>query len=403
MDLKNFSIPRVLLLIFVVALIIYGVFNMETIGGFIGWLVNLVRPFLIGVVIAFILNVPLRFFERRVFCRIQHPRFKKIERGVSVLLAIVLVWAIIGLIVSVILPQLASSVSLFASSIPSYFEYLTNFLAMFEKYSPAVAQLSDQLQNLSPSTLEAYLTTQLNSQISELTSMVSSAVMSTVTFVVTLASGVVEMVVAFIFSIYILFNKEKLAVQARKICFAFLSKRAAVYLVHAAQVSFAKFYHFIIGQLTEAVILGTLCTIGMVVLRLPYAPMVGVLTGFCALIPIFGAFIGGAVGALLILTVSPIKALTFLIFLVILQQLEGHIIYPKVVGGSVGLPAMWTLFAITVGGSLYGLVGMLLSVPLFAALYYLFSEIVYARLARNEIPADDKLIQSGVDDGLRMQ
>lgn len=402
MDLKNFSIPRVLLLIFVVALIIYGVFNMETIGGFIGWLVNLVRPFLIGVVIAFILNVPLRFFEGRVFCHIQHPRFKKIERGVSVLLAIVLVWAIIGLIVSVILPQLASSVSLFASSIPSYFEYLTNFLAMFEKYSPAVSQLSDQLQNLSPSTLEAYLTTQLNSQISELTSMVSSAVMSTVTFVVTLASGVVEMVVAFIFSIYILFNKEKLAVQARKICFAFLSKRAAVYLVHAAQVSFAKFYHFIIGQLIEAVILGTLCTIGMVVLRLPYAPMVGVLTGFCALIPIFGAFIGGAVGALLLLTVSPIKALTFLIFLVILQQLEGHIIYPKVVGGSVGLPAMWTLFAITVGGSLYGLVGMLLSVPLFAALYYLFSEIVYARLARNEIPADDKLIQSGVDDGLRM-
>ena len=175
-----------------------------------------------------------------------------------------------------------------------------------------------------------------------------------------------------------------------------------MYLVHAAQVSFAKFYHFIIGQLTEAIILGTLCTIGMLVLRLPYAPMIGVLTGFCALIPIFGAFIGGAVGALLILTVSPIKALTFLIFLIILQQIEGHIIYPKVVGGSVGLPAMWTLFAITIGGSLYGLVGMLISVPLFAALYYLFTEIVYARLARNEISAEDQLIQSGVDEGLRM-
>ena len=402
MDLKNFSVLRVLLLIFVVALIIYGVFNMDMVGSFVGWFVKLVRPFLIGVVIAFVLNVPLRFFERRVFCRIQNPRFKKMERGISVLLAIILVWAIFGLIVSVVVPQLISSLSLFVSAVPSYFDYLTNILSMFEKYSPAIAHFSDQLQNLSPSTLENYLNSQLNDRITQLTSVLGSAVMSTVTFVAALASSVVEVVVAFIFSIYALFKKENLAVQARKICFAFLSKRAAVYLVHAAQVSFAKFYHFIIGQLTEAIILGTLCTIGMLVLRLPYAPMIGVLTGFCALIPIFGAFIGGAVGALLILTVSPIKALTFLIFLIILQQIEGHIIYPKVVGGSVGLPAMWTLFAITIGGSLYGLVGMLISVPLFAALYYLFTEIVYARLARNEISAEDQLIQSGVDEGLRM-
>lgn len=402
MDLKNFSVLRVLLLIFVVALIIYGVFNMDMVGSFVGWFVKLVRPFLIGVVIAFVLNVPLRFFERRVFYRIQNPRFKKMERGISVLLAIILVWAIFGLIVSVVVPQLISSLSLFVSAVPSYFDYLTNILSMFEKYSPAIAHFSDQLQNPSPSTLENYLNSQLNDRITQLTSVLGSAVMSTVTFVAALASSVVEVVVAFIFSIYALFNKEKLAVQARKICFAFLSKRAAVYLVHAAQVSFAKFYHFIIGQLTEAIILGTLCTIGMLVLRLPYAPMIGVLTGFCALIPIFGAFIGGAVGALLILTVSPIKALTFLIFLIILQQIEGHVIYPKVVGGSVGMPAMWTLFAITIGGSLYGLVGMLISVPLFAALYYLFTEIVYARLARNEISAEDQLIQSGVDEGLRM-
>lgn len=254
MELKNFSVLRVLLLIFVVALIIYGVFNMDMVGSFVGWFVKLVRPFLIGVVIAFVLNVPLRFFERRVFCRIQNPRFKKMERGISVLLAIILVWAIFGLIVSVVVPQLISSLSLFVSAVPSYFDYLTNILSMFEKYSPAIAHFSDQLQNLSPSTLENYLNSQLNDRITQLTSVLGSAVMSTVTFVAALASSVVEVVVAFIFSIYALFNKEKLAVQARKICFAFLSKRAAVYLVHAAQVSFAKFYHFIIGQLTEAII-----------------------------------------------------------------------------------------------------------------------------------------------------
>ena len=402
MELPKLTMTRLLALVFVVALIIYGVFNMDMVGRFIGYVIGLIRPFLIGVVIAFILNVPLRFFEQRVFARVQNARFKKMERGISIILSIVLVWAILSLVVSVVLPQLASSVSLFLSSIPSYIDYLINFLSMFEQYSPAVGNFTDQIQNLSPSTLETYLTGMLNDQISAWTSVLSSAVMSTVSFVSSLASSVVHVVVAFIFSIYILFNKEKLAVQARKVCFAFLSRRTAVYLVHAAQVSFAKFYHFIIGQLTEAIILGSLCTIGMLILRLPYAPMIGVLTGFCALIPIFGAFIGGAVGALLILTVSPMKALTFLIFLIVLQQVEGHVIYPKVVGGSVGLPAMWTLFAITIGGSLFGLIGMLLSVPLFAAMYYLFTEIVYARLKRNEIAQDDELIQSGVNEGLRL-
>lgn len=402
MELPKITLSRLLLLVFAVALVVYGVFNMDMVGAFVGRVVGLIRPFLIGVVIAFILNVPLRLFEKRLFVHVQNPRFKKMERGISILLSIVLVWAILALVVSVVLPQLASSISLFISAVPSYIDYLINFLSMFEHYSPAVSNLIDQVQHLSPSTLENYLNDVMNDQISAWTSVLSTAVMSTVSFVSSVASSVVHVVVAFIFSIYILFNKEKLAVQARKICFAFLSKRTAVYLVHAAQVSFAKFYHFIIGQLTEAIILGSLCTIGMLILRLPYAPMIGVLTGFCALIPIFGAFIGGAVGALLILTVSPMKALTFLIFLIVLQQVEGHVIYPKVVGGSVGLPAMWTLFAITIGGSLFGLVGMLLSVPLFAAVYYLFTEIVYARLKRNQISSEDALIQSGVDEGLRL-
>lgn len=402
MEFPKITLWRLLVLVFVVALIIYGVFNMDMIGAFVGKVMGLVRPFLIGVVIAFILNVPLRLFERRVFVHVKNSRFKQMERGISIVLSIVLVWAVLGLVVSVVLPKLARSISLFISAIPNYIDYLINFLSMFDQHSSAISNFMDQMQNLSPSTLENYLNGLMNDQISAWTSMLSTAVMSTVSFVGSLASSLVQIVVAFIFSIYILFNKEKLAVQARKICFAFLSKRTAIYFVHAAQVSFAKFYHFIIGQLTEAIILGSLCTVGMLILRLPYAPMIGVLTGFCALIPIFGAFIGGAVGALLILTVSPMKALTFLIFLIILQQVEGHVIYPKVVGGSVGLPAMWTLFAITIGGSLFGLLGMLLSVPLFAAVYYLFTEIVYARLKRNEIPADDALIQTGVNEGIRL-
>lgn len=396
MDFPKISLGRLLLLVFAVALIIYGVFNLDTVGDFIGYVVGLLQPFLIGVVIAFILNVPLRLFEQRIFSKIDNPRFKKIERGLSILLSIVLVWAVLAIVVSVVLPQLASSVSMFIAAVPNYIDYLINFLTMLEPYSPAVGKFIDQVQNLSAANLESYLTGLLNDQITVWTSVLSSAVMSTMSVISALASGVVNAVVSFIFSIYILANKEKLAVQARKICFAFFSKNMARYILHVSQVSFAKFYHFIIGQLTEAVILGSLCTIGMLVLRLPYAPMIGVLTGFCALIPIFGAFIGGAVGALLILTVSPVKALTFLVFLVILQQLEGHIIYPKVVGGSVGLPAMWTLFAITIGASLFGLIGMLIAVPLLAAVYYLFSELVHARLKNKGVSQEDAVIQAGL-------
>ena len=376
MEFPKISLSRLLMLVFAVALVIYGVFNMDSVVGFIGYVVGLLRPFLIGVVIAFILNVPLRLFEQRVFVRVQNPRFKKMERGISILLSIVLVWAILGLIVSVVLPQLASSLSLFISAVPSYIDYLINFLSMFEHYSPAIGNFIDQIENFSPNTLENYLTGLLNDQLSAWTSVLSSAVVSTVSFVSNIASSVVHVVVAFIFSIYILFNKETLAVQARKICFAFLSKRAAVYLVHAAQVSFAKFYHFIIGQLTEAIILGSLCTIGMLILRLPYAPMIGVLTGFCALIPIFGAFIGCFVGVFLILIASPIKALWFLVLFLVLQQVEGNVIYPRVVGGSVGLPSIWVLVAVTLGASLGGVMGMLFAIPLVSVVYTLLREHV---------------------------
>lgn len=180
------------MLVFAVALVIYGVFNMDSVVGFIGYVVGLLRPFLIGVVIAFILNVPLRLFEQRVFVRVQNPRFKKMERGISILLSIVLVWAILGLIVSVVLPQLASSLSLFISAVPSYIDYLINFLSMFEHYSPAIGNFIDQIENFSPNTLENHLTGLLNDQLSAWTSVLSSAVVSTVSFVSNIASSVVH-------------------------------------------------------------------------------------------------------------------------------------------------------------------------------------------------------------------
>ncbi len=401
MEQPKISIPRVLLFIFAVALIIYSVFNMDTMLEFIKNSIVLIKPFLIGAVIAFVLNVPLRFFEHHVFCHIKHPKFKKVERGLSILLSLLLVWIALSLVVRIVVPQLIESISLLVSTIPGYVDYLTNFLSEYENDSEAIANFVKQIESISPQTLEQYTMNWLNDQVTA-HALLSSAFMSTVGIVSSVAAGVINFFVAFVFAIYILGSKEKLAVQARKICFAFFNRMHATYLVHVAQVSFAKMYSFITGQLTEAVILGSLCTIGMVIFRLPYAGMIGVLTGFCALIPIFGAFIGGAVGALLIFTVSPIKALTFVIFLVILQQIEGNFIYPKVVGSSVGLPAMWTLFAITIGGALMGLIGMMLFVPLCAIVYFLFTEIVAGRLKKNNISPDDEMIQYGLKEEIRL-
>ena len=401
MEQLKISIPRVLLFIFAVALIIYSVFNMDTMLEFIKNSIVLIKPFLIGAVIAFVLNVPLRFFEHHVFCHIKHPKFKKVERGLSILLSLLLVWIALSLVVRIVVPQLIESISLLVSTIPGYVDYLTNFLSEYENDSAAIANFVKQIESISPQTLEQYTMNWLNDQVTA-HALLSSAFMSTVGIVSSVAAGVINFFVAFVFAIYILGSKEKLAVQARKICFAFFNRMHAAYLVHVAQVSFAKMYSFITGQLTEAVILGSLCTIGMVIFRLPYAGMIGVLTGFCALIPIFGAFIGGAVGALLIFTVSPIKALTFVVFLVILQQIEGNFIYPKVVGSSVGLPAMWTLFAITIGGALMGLIGMMLFVPLCAIVYFLFTEIVAGRLKKNNISPDDEMIQYGLKEEIRL-
>ena len=401
MEQPKISIPRVLLFIFAVALIIYSVFNMDTMLEFIKNSIVLIKPFLIGAVIAFVLNVPLRFFEHHVFCHIKHPKFKKVERGLSILLSLLLVWIALSLVVRIVVPQLIESISLLVSTIPGYVDYLTNFLSEYENDSEAIANFVKQIESISPQTLEQYTMNWLNDQVTA-HALLSSAFMSTVGIVSSVAAGVINFFVAFVFAIYILGSKEKLAVQARKICFAFFNRMHATYLVHVAQVSFAKMYSFITGQLIEAVILGSLCTIGMVIFRLPYAGMIGVLTGFCALIPIFGAFIGGAVGALLIFTVSPIKALTFVIFLVILQQIEGNFIYPKVVGSSVGLPAMWTLFAITIGGALMGLIGMMLFVPLCAIVFFLFTEIVAGRLKKNNISPDDEMIQYGLKEEIRL-
>ncbi|MCD8327487.1 MAG: AI-2E family transporter [Ruminococcus sp.] len=212
--------------------------------------------------------------------------------------------------------------------------------------------------------------------------------------------GIFDFFVAFVFSIYILFNKETLKKQCCRLIRAWLPKRFGEWFIHASSVLSCNLSSFITGQTIEAVILGSLCTIGMLILRIPYAPMIGALVGVTALIPVVGAFIGAGVGAFMILTVSPIKAVIFLIFIIILQQIEGNLIYPKVMGNRVNLPAIWILLAVTVGGSVAGPVGMLAAVPLASTIYILVREATEKReqkLAQKENKVqinDEKSIES---------
>ena len=204
-----------------------------------------------------------------------------------------------------------------------------------------------------------------------------------------IAIGFMNFFIGLVFSIYILANKEKLKIQTRRLIHAWIPEKLGFSLIHVVSICNVSFRNFIAGQATEAVILGTLCTIGMLILRLPYAPMVGALVGATALIPIVGAYIGAIVGAFLILTVSPLKAFVFIIFLIVLQQLEGNLIYPKVVGSRVNLPAMWVLASVTVGGNLAGPVGMLLGVPAASAAYELLKEATAKRELKSKKPESD--------------
>lgn len=204
-----------------------------------------------------------------------------------------------------------------------------------------------------------------------------------------IAIGFMNFFIGLVFSIYILANKEKLKIQTRRLIHAWIPEKLGFSLIHVVSICNVSFRNFIAGQATEAVILGTLCTIGMLILRLPYAPMVGALVGVTALIPVVGAYIGAIVGAFLILTVSPLKAFVFIIFLIVLQQLEGNLIYPKVVGSRVNLPAMWVLASVTVGGNLAGPVGMLLGVPAASAAYELLKEATAKRELKSKEPESD--------------
>lgn len=341
------------------------------------FLTGILSPFLIGGAMAFILNVLMRFIEERLLAPLFRKKRPGYLRALSLLLTITVIIALLLLLLLVVLPQLTATVAGLGSTISAGVNRLVRWA---EDQFASNPQILQWLENL-----EFDWQKILDSVIAFLRSGAGSMLSSTITAAKSVFNGLVNFFVAFVFAIYLLTQKEKLGLQCRKALYALLPRKAADRTVEIARLACRVFMSFITGQCMEAVILGAMFFVSMTLFRMPYALLVSCLIAVTALIPIVGAFIGCGVGVFLLLLISPVKALTFLVMFLVLQQIEGNLIYPHVVGSSVGLPSIWVLVAVSVGGSLLGVAGMLVFIPLTSVAYTLFREFVYQRLKERKL------------------
>lgn len=348
------------------------------------FLTSMLSPFLIGGALAFVLNVPMRFIEQKLFAGANAKKRVSLglRRAISLLLTLVFVVIIAALLVLVIVPQLAATVSGLGVTIQDFF---TRAYVWAEDQFANNPQLLQWLSSLTIDWKAVDWKGLLSKVADFLKNGAGDVLSSTISAAMNFFSGIATAFIAFVFSIYLLLQKEKLGLQFRKAFYALLPKKAAKRLIEICALSQKVFSSFITGQCVEAIILGAMFFAAMTILRMPYALLVGCLIAITALIPIVGAFIGCGIGAFLILMVSPAQALIFVVMFLILQQVEGNLIYPYVVGNSVGLPSIWVLAAVSIGGSLLGVLGMLIFIPLVSVIYTLFREFVYKQLKEKGI------------------
>ncbi len=340
------------------------------------WALGIVKPFLYGGVIAFVLNLPMRWIEEKLLGRWKGKAAAKLKRPLSMIGAILFLILILAVVMGTVVPQVSQAVTRLGREIPPFINHSINLL---EQYSEEYPELQSQLEKLEK--MEINWESIFDTATGFLQKGVGSMLTSTVNVASGIISGVVNALIAFIFALYILSQKEKLGNQGRRVLSAYLPPKAGAWVMKVLSLLNTNFSNFITGQCLEAVILGTMFVITMSIFRMPYAFMIGVLIAFTALIPIVGAFIGCVVGAFLIFIESPMLALWFVVLFLTLQQIEGNLIYPKVVGSSVGLPSIWVLMAVSLGASLFGVAGILFFIPLLSTLYALFREDVNSRNA----------------------
>lgn len=350
--------------------------NIEMVLNIIQRMIEIISPFVVGAAIAFILNLPMGFFENKL-SNFKTKKGKKLGKGfirtTSLILAILVIALILTLIVNLILPELINIITLLIEKLPYYGTELKNIASRITEDFP---QINETIKSIDIN----------NKELQDQVKMLATGVVTkSVSVVGNIIGTFFNAIISIVFAAYILTSKDKLKEQAKKILYAYNEKEKAEKIIEIGRTARNIFRKFIAGQCLEAIILGTLSIIGMMILRIPYAVPIGVLIGVTALIPIVGAFIGIIIGAILIFSSVPMKVVTFIIYILILQQIEGNLIYPKVVGDSVGLPGIWVLVSVAIGGDLFGVVGMLLGLPIASVLYTLFKQNVYKKLEEKGI------------------
>ena len=379
MDLSNLSIKKIRELIVFTALLVVALWKCDVVLDVLKTIGQIIFPFILGGAIVFVINVPMSFLEKKIFENIkkENKAARKLARPVSLLLTIVLVVGVIALVMIGVIPQLTKTMGSLMINITDFIPQIKIWIRDFFHDNREIMKLVDQVQ-FNPDQAIRW-------GISLLGNGAGNMMNTTVSAVGSVVSGLATFFIAFSFACYVLFQKEKLHVQVRKVLFAFLPKQKADAFLKVCSLTYRTFANFLTGQCLEAVILGCMFVVTLSILRMPYALLIGVLIAFTALIPIFGAFIGCAVGSFLIFMVSPKQAIIFIIVFLVLQQIEGNLIYPHVVGESVGLPSIWVLAAVTIGGNLMGIVGMLVFIPLLSVVYTIFRKVVYQRLKKRHI------------------
>ena len=379
MDLSNLSIKKIRELIVFTALLVVALWKFDVVLDVLKTIGQIIFPFILGGAIVFVINVPMSFLEKKIFENVkkENKAVRKLARPVSLLLTIVLVVGVIALVMIGVIPQLTKTMGSLMINITDFIPQIKIWIRDFFHDNREIMKLVDQVQ-FNPDQAIRW-------GISLLGNGAGNMMNTTVSAVGSVVSGLATFFIAFSFACYVLFQKEKLHVQVRKVLFAILPKQKADAFLKVCSLTYRTFANFLTGQCLEAVILGCMFVVTLSILRMPYALLIGVLIAFTALIPIFGAFIGCAVGSFLIFMVSPKQAIIFIIVFLVLQQIEGNLIYPHVVGESVGLPSIWVLAAVTIGGNLMGIVGMLVFIPLLSVVYTIFRKVVYQRLKKRHI------------------
>lgn len=347
------------------------------------WAWDLFSPFIVGAGIAFVFNVPMRAIENQL----QDVRRESLRRTLSIVLTILALVLVVMFVFELLIPQIQETVASLAERIPVFVERTSANLMKIVEENPDLGVYIQKIFKLESLNLSNILTNVLT----WLANQVSVVMGSAVNVIGNVTSGIVNLVISIVFAIYCLGRKEILARQGRRILYSLISESRADEIIRILRLTNVTFSNFISGQCLEAVILGCLFAVAMALFGMPYIPLVSVIIAVTALIPVVGAFVGCVLGAFFILVNDPIQALTFVAMFLVLQQLENNLIYPRVVGTSIGLPGMWVLVAVSIGGEIMGVGGMLVMIPLTSVLYTLLREFTDKRLAERNIP-EEKLL-----------